>query len=175
MSIGERIRFLRVLRGMTQKYLGTMVGFPESTADVRLAQYEAGTRTPKEDLTKALAAALDVSPAALTVPETDSYIGLAHTLFSLEDRYGFEIDCLDGQLCIHLKPGQDEQSVFLDGLLEAWYKEASLCRNGDISKDEYDQWRYRYPETDTSGIWGKIPSKEFSDEITKSLKKKRKL
>ena len=47
MAIGERIQFFRKLRGMTQKYLGTQVGFPEKSADVRLAQYETGTRTPK--------------------------------------------------------------------------------------------------------------------------------
>ena len=32
MAIGERIRFFRNLRGMTQKYLGQEVGFPEKTA-----------------------------------------------------------------------------------------------------------------------------------------------
>ena len=92
MAIGERIRFIRNLRGMTQKYLGTLVGFPEKTADIRMAQYEAGTRTPKEDLTKALAGALDVSPLALDVPDIDSYFGLMHTLFALEDRYGLTIE-----------------------------------------------------------------------------------
>ena len=46
MAIGERIRFIRNLRGMTQKYLGIMAGLPERTADIRMAQYEAGTRTP---------------------------------------------------------------------------------------------------------------------------------
>ena len=50
MAIGERIHFFRILRGMTQKYLGTIVGFPERSADVRLAQYETGTRKPKADL-----------------------------------------------------------------------------------------------------------------------------
>ena len=40
MAIGERIRFIRNLRGMTQKYLGTLVGFPEKTADIRMAQYD---------------------------------------------------------------------------------------------------------------------------------------
>ena len=49
MAIGERIRFFRNLRGMTQKYLGTVVGFPEETADIRMAQYESGSRTPKSD------------------------------------------------------------------------------------------------------------------------------
>ena len=51
MAIGERIHFFRLLRGMTQKYLGMALGFPEKSADVRLAQYETGSRTPKADLT----------------------------------------------------------------------------------------------------------------------------
>ena len=64
MAIGERIRFIRNLKGMTQKYLGQIIGFPEKTADIRMAQYESGTRTPKADVTEALAKALDVSPVA---------------------------------------------------------------------------------------------------------------
>ena len=43
MAIGERIHFFRTMRGMTQKYLGLAVGFPERSADVRLAQYETGS------------------------------------------------------------------------------------------------------------------------------------
>ncbi len=88
MAIGERIHFFRILRGMTQKYLGTQVGFPQKPADVRLTQYETGTRTPKADMTAALADILDVSPQALSVPDIDSYTGLLHTLLALEDRYG---------------------------------------------------------------------------------------
>ena len=74
MAIGERIRFIRNLRGMTQKILGAAIGFPEKTADIRLAQYESGTRTPKDDIAVALANALGVSPQALAVPDIDSYI-----------------------------------------------------------------------------------------------------
>ena len=55
MAIGERIHFFRTMRGMTQKYLGMALGFPEKSADVHLAQYENGSRTPKEDVTAALA------------------------------------------------------------------------------------------------------------------------
>ncbi len=29
MAISERIHFFRLMRGMTQKYLGTAIGFPE--------------------------------------------------------------------------------------------------------------------------------------------------
>lgn len=42
MAIGERIRFMRNLRGMTQRWLGQAVGFPAKTADIRMAQYESG-------------------------------------------------------------------------------------------------------------------------------------
>ena len=48
------------------------VGFSEKTADIRMAQYEKGTRTPKEDLTRRLAEVLEVSPHALDVPDIDS-------------------------------------------------------------------------------------------------------
>lgn len=68
MAIGERIRFFRNLRGMTQKWLGQAVGFPQKTADIRMAQYESGSRTPKEDLVKSLAGVLEVSPLALRIP-----------------------------------------------------------------------------------------------------------
>ena len=47
MAIGERIRFFRNMKGITQKYLGMVVGFPERSADVRMAQYETGSRTPQ--------------------------------------------------------------------------------------------------------------------------------
>ena len=98
MAIGERIHFFRLLRGMTQKYLGMSLGFPEKSADVRLAQYETGSRTPKADLTAALAEVLDVSPHALSVPDIDSYVGLMHTLFTLEDNYGLKVTEQDGEL-----------------------------------------------------------------------------
>lgn len=81
MAIGERIRFMRNLRGMTQRWLGQAVGFPAKTADIRMAQYESGTRTPKEDLVNALANVLEVSPLALKIPDIDSDLGFIHTPF----------------------------------------------------------------------------------------------
>ena len=69
MATGERIHFFRNLRGMTQKYLGMMVGFPERSADIRLAQYESETRTPKAEIMEKLAGVLDVSPKAIDLPD----------------------------------------------------------------------------------------------------------
>ena len=146
MAIGERIRFFRNLRGMTQKYLGQVVGFPEKTADIRMAQYESGSRTPKAELTESLAGALGVSPLALSVPDIDSYLGLMHTLFALEDIYGMKIDKLDDEVCIRLDKNRGTSYISLLERFTAWQKEAEKYRNGEISKEEYDHWRYTYPE-----------------------------
>ena len=146
MAIGERIRFFRNLRGMTQKYLGQAVGFPEKTADIRMAQYESGSRTPKAELTENLAGVLGVSPLALSVPDIDSYLGLMHTLFALEDIYGMKIDKLDDEVCIRLDKNRGTSYISLLERFTAWQKEAEKYCNGEISKEEYDHWRYTYPE-----------------------------
>lgn len=119
MAIGERIRFIRNLRGMTQKYLGTLVGFPEKTADIRMAQYEAGTRTLKEDLTKALASALEVSPLALDIPDIDSYLGLMHTLFALEDCYGLTIEDRDGEIVFRIDTRRGREAARISEMVYA--------------------------------------------------------
>ena len=160
MAIGERIHFFRLLRGMTQKYLGTAVGFPERSADVRLAQYETGSRKPKADLTAALAQVLDVSPQALDVPDIDSYIGLMHTLFTLEDLYGLKITELDGEVCLRLDKSTGSTYSTMFDMFHAWQEQAARLERGEITKNEYDQWRYNYPALDTSGQWHKVsPSK----------------
>lgn len=148
MAIGERIRFFRNLKGMTQKFLGVKVGFPEKTADIRLAQYESGTRTPKSDLTEALANALGVSTMALNVPDIDTDLGFMHTLFALEDIYGLKIDKLDDEICIRLDKNRGTSYISLLERFTAWQKEAEKYRNGEISKEEYDRWRYTYPEVE---------------------------
>lgn len=171
MAIGERIRFLRNLKGMTQKWLGMAVGFDEKTADVRMAQYESGTRTPKEQLTNALANVLEVSPAALSVPDIDSYVGLMHTLFTLEDTYGIKVEESEGDVCLRVDKSKGTSAVHLHQMLYAWFETARKFNDGDISKEEYDQWRYRYPEFDNTQRWVKIPSQEISDIFTKPSKK----
>lgn len=170
MAIGERIHFFRNMRGMTQKYLGQLLGFPEKSADVRLAQYETGVRTPKSDLTASLAQILDVSPQALAVPDIDSYVGLMHTLFTLEDRYGLKIDEADGEVCLRVDAKQGADAAKLLEMLLAWRQAATMLASGEISREEYDRWRYFYPEFDTTGRWVKAPSQAISDMLVDALK-----
>ena len=71
----------------------------------------------------ALANALDVSPKTLDVPDIDSYIGLMHTLFTLEYLYGFKINKIDDEVCLTLDKADSEYLLMFD-MMNAWYKEA---------------------------------------------------
>ena len=165
MAIGERIRFFRNLRGMTQKYLGTVVGFPEKTADIRMAQYESGSRTPKADLTNKLAEVFEISPQALSVPDIDSYIGLMHTLFTLEDRYGLTIEKTENGVSICADPKKGTDAAELSEMLNAWAEQSEKYHHGDINRDEYDKWRYNYPKYDKTSDFVKTPSQEVNEAM----------
>lgn len=170
MAIGERIRFFRNLRGMTQKYLGQVVGFPEKTADIRMAQYESGSRTPKAELTESLAGALGVSPLALSVPDIDSYLGLMHTLFTLEDRYGLTVDTGENGVSLRVDPRKGKDAAELSEMLTAWAQQAEKLRNGEINREDYDKWRYHYPEFDNTQKRAKVMSQGLSDMLINDLK-----
>ena len=164
MAIGERIRFIRNMRGMTQKSLGIAIGFDNKTADVRLAQYESGTRSPKEKLVSNLANVLDVSPYALTVPNIDSNVGLMHTLFALEDMYGLKINRIDGELCLTLDKTNGSTYLSMFNMLNAWQHEAEKFRAGTITKEEYDTWRYNYPRIEAERFRAELDAKRTEEQ-----------
>ena len=145
MAFGERLRFFRKFRNMTQKYLGVRMGFTPRTADVRMAQYESGVRKPKADLVERFAVALEVSPSALDVPNIDTYQGLMHTLFAIEDIYGLKIDELEGCTCLRLDP-QSKKSFNLSDDFEEWLIQRKRYEREEITKEQYDEWRYSFPE-----------------------------
>lgn len=170
MAFGKRIKFFRNRKGMKQKELGELLGFLGKTSDVRVAQYETEARTPKADLVKEMAQIFGVSPRAINVPNIDSYLGLMHTLFALEDMYGIKIGEIDGELCLRLDREHREYQHLFEPF-HTWQQMAAKLESGEISQEEYDNWRYNYPELDTSEIRAKVPSQELSDELIKVLKK----
>lgn len=142
MITGERIRKLRKLRKLTQKALGISIGFSPKNADIRIAQYEKGTRVPRDELTEKLAAVLGVSPAFLQVPEIDNPVGVIHTLFALEDMYGLEINTSDGSVVLRVR--NDFENTELRVALIEWLNKSLMLRSGEISREEYDDWRCNF-------------------------------
>ena len=59
MTIGQKIRMLRKERHLTLRELGELAGFP-NRGDVRIAQYENGSRIPKNEILNRIASALAI-------------------------------------------------------------------------------------------------------------------
>ena len=57
-------------------------------------------------------------------------------------------------------------------MLYTWKEQADKLSSEEISKDKYDEWRYHYPEFDTTGHWHKVvPSQGLSDMLVEEFKK----
>ncbi len=156
MAIGKRIRHFRTLFNLTQKQLGRNLGFPERAADVRIAQYESETRIPKQDIIHLLAYVFGIAEEALTVPDIDTDMGLMHTLFALEDMRHFKIGrTANDNLCLYLDK-YDTQTHSLANHFRVWEREYKKFVNGEITKEEYDKWRYTFPQMEADRLQEKM-------------------
>ena len=46
----------------------------------------------------------------------------------------------------------------------------TMLKAGEIAQEDYDRWRYHYPEFDTSGQWHKVvPSQGLSDMLVEAF------
>ena len=73
-------------------------------------------------------------------------------------------------LCFDENKPTASKSVF--AMLAAWAEQAEKYRNGEITKEQYDEWRYTYPKLDTAQTWVKVPSQERSDAMVEAFKDK---
>lgn len=164
MAFGERIRKFRNMIGMTQQELGTKLGFSEKSAVIRVGQYENENRKPKQDMINNMAYIFDVASEAITVPDIDNYIGLMHTLFALEDRYGLTVTMLDGQICLKQDINHPNYDRSLADDLQSWYDKKSKLTSGSILASEYDHWRYNFPADRVT------ETRQSLDELSKKIK-----
>ena len=168
MAIGERIRFFRNLRGMTQKYLGQVVGFPEKTADIRMAQYESGYRVPKKDTLIEIAKILNVNYINFITEAPGCAEDIMQIFFWLDEvnRNTFHL------FQLVRNPGKcnasDDKSVryndsdewpahapvgiwidygLVNEFLREWCLRKEQLKNGEISEDEYFEWKINWPAT----------------------------
>ena len=138
MKIGERIRKFRTARDLSQKQLGLMSGMSEPA----IRNYELGNRYPGPKQLEKIAGAMGISPLALADPDLDSYHGLMHALFQMEDLYGLRPQRVDGQLVLTFDA---EPWDTIPRYLALWNDELQSLRNGNISREVYDLWRYSFP------------------------------
>lgn len=146
MSIGSRIKRFRQLRNFTQKELGVQLGYSERNADIRVAQYETGKRTPKEDVVNGIAFRLNVSPEAIKIPDIETHHGFMFTLFEFEELFGLTIDKADGMPYLRLDKYPCSCNSSIKELLNDWYNYKAKLDSGEISMEEYAEWKATWPE-----------------------------
>ena len=150
MSVGSKIKTIRILRNMTQKELGQLVGFSATTADVRIRQYESNKMVPKEDKLKEIANALNVDVSALKDHDINSDLDLMQVLFELEEHWGLKIHKENGKYELSF----DEEHVltrYTTHNLDCWYnanaKVPTDPTDADYkeAKDAYKLWKHSFP------------------------------
>lgn len=163
LAIGDRIKRARLFRGLTQKEFGRQVGFDEKTADVRIAQYESGVRTPKEDMLRTMAEVLDVNYRSLYEPTLYAAEDLMFTLFELDEHYDIELhEIPDPKYPKKKHIAVQFHSNVLDSFLIEWLQRKKDLADDTISKDEYTEWKLNWP--DTADDCGKHkPKKKWRD------------
>ena len=162
MILGERIKRIRTFRGLTQRELGLKLGYEERNADVRVAQYESGYRVPKKDTLMEIAKILNVNYINFITVTPGCAEDIMQTFFWLDE---------DNRNTFHLfqlvrNPGKynsDDNTVryndsddwpaqwidygLVNEFLREWRLRKEQLKNGEISEDEYFEWKINWPAT----------------------------
>ncbi|MEG0216195.1 MAG: transcriptional regulator, partial [Hungatella sp.] len=84
---------------------------------------------------------------------------------------GIKVGEIDGELCLRIDKSVTNPGSILDNMLTSWNQKAKKLESGEITKEDYDTWRYKYPELDTSPHFAKVIPQGLSDMLVQAVKK----
>lgn len=148
MFTGDKLKRVRTFRKMTQKQLGLALGYDESSADVRIAQYEADKRTPKEDTIQTMANILNVNTLALRGSITPYCAeDILSTLFEMDEEMPIELVGVNKE-----DESKENVAIMIDysimqGFLEEWKLRKQEVTDGSITDKEYQEWKLNWPDS----------------------------
>lgn len=161
MTIGQKIKKYREAKNLTQKQVALRAGMSEPA----IRNYELGNRTPSAKQIEKIALSLDVSPFAISNPDLESYVGVMHALFYLEENYGVTPGEIDGEICLRFK---DKFST-ISSNVEKWLREYKTVQNAsedDLEKAKayYEEWKNSYPRLSAQETMKALRFKRQSNE-----------
>lgn len=167
MTLGEKIKYIRTFRKMTQQELGEAIGLDAKGAANRIAQYETNYRVPKKDMLDNMAKALKVNYINFYSPAPGSAKDIMQTLFWMDEENPSVINFIEMKpsekkyntgnefSCVY-DDNDDMPSTAPVGLwfnygtvtdfLKDWMIKKQEFKNGDITKDEYLEWKLNWPD-----------------------------
>lgn len=111
MTVAEKIKYLRNLKGMTQKELAEASGIEPSI----IRKYEIGGRNPKYEQVQLIADALGVNP----------YVFYDNTLYSVGDAMAL-IMSLNDQTCLNIAGEKDAEGNYIPTSINISFSDNNL-------------------------------------------------
>ena len=174
-TFGSKLKIIRSFRGLTQKQLGVMVGFDEKNADVRVRHYELGIITPKKDGMLKIAQILKVNYINFCVEEIGSDEHIMQFFFWIDELSKgtfkpIQLEKIPQKKYVKLNPNHSENDMTvsyhendnwpaftpmamllnrrnLSGYVQEWANRKYELSSGEITKEEYLEWKLNWPQT----------------------------
>ena len=168
MTLGEKIKYIRTFRKMTQQELGEAIGLDAKGAANRIAQYETNYRVPKRDMLDNMANILNANYLNFYSPVPGSAEDIMQTLFWIDEenpniinfiemkpsnkKYntGNEINCtyddnddMPSTTPVGLWFNYDMVTEFM----REWMLRKQALKNKEITQGEYLEWKLNWPDT----------------------------
>ena len=161
MTIGEKIKIARTLRGFTQKELASLIELP----DVRIRQYETNIRTPKDVQLQSIANALGVPFCFFNTHSLETKDDIMQTLFELNAETGIHIIPINSDNDENTQYAISFNDASLNNLLAKWYQQQQE-ENTHYLNTPYTEWEITYPDSSVNQLASKLKAKrkELSEE-----------
>ena len=145
MKLGEKIKLVRKHRGLTQRELGERLHLDGNAAN-RIAQYESGFRTPKEDRIQEIARVLNVRKENFFV-KAETPEDIIRLLIWFDWEHGCDGSVL---VCMILLFDEFEK---VSKYLKEWYELKKKLETGQSTQAEYLEWMLQWPTTKNRCDW----------------------
>lgn len=161
MTVGEKIKIARTLRGFTQKELASLIGL----ADVRIRQYETNIRTPKDAQLQSIASALGVPFCFFSTHSLETKDDIMQALFELNAETGIQVLPIKSNTNADTQYAITFNDTSLNNLLAKWYEQQQK-ENTQYLDTPYTEWEITYPDSSVKQMASKLKAKrkELSGE-----------
>jgi transcriptional regulator with XRE-family HTH domain len=132
MTLGEKIKFHRSMKGLTQKQLGNMTGIHEVT----IRKYEADKMTPKKEQLEKISECLSVPYNEFLDLHIVTDSDILPLLFAIDEAFEIEISSSDNET-FHMT----FKEPLLNYFLREWQSVKAVSKLGEISREDYELWK----------------------------------
>ena len=132
MTLGEKIKHHRTMKGLTQKQLGEMTGIHE----VSIRKYEANKIAAKREQLEKIADVLGVPLNEFLELKIVTDSDVLPLLFAIDNEYEIEISSDD-----NMTFKMEFKEPMLNHFLRDWQSIKQLAELGRVSPEDYELWK----------------------------------